>query len=70
MQRKWTEGRSRGVWQAEHLESWKTWEMWGDMGRYGEMRGDLGRCGELWGDLGRSGEILVQAEHLESWKTG
>jgi hypothetical protein len=24
MQRKWTEGSSSGLWQAEHLESWKT----------------------------------------------
>ena len=47
MQRKWTEGRSSGVWQAEHLESWKTWEMWGDVGRGGEIWGDVGRCGEI-----------------------
>ena len=41
------------------LSSWKVlaWEIWGDMGRYGEVWGGMGRCsqpeeleGEGWGE--------------------
>ena len=57
----------RGSWKTPEL----TWEIWGDMGRYGEIWGDMGRYGvdmggydliaheerEIWGDMGRYGGI-------------